>query len=202
MRFYSYLLIRQPAMENQKNPKVTLRAVEPEDVDRMYIWENDPELWPCGIVHAPLSRHQLWEYANSADFNPLTNGQLRMIIEVEDEGEQTAESGRDVRNHGLKIPCGTIDLYDVDARNGRAFVGIMLTREFRGKGIASEALESICKYAREALGLRLLAAEISADNLSSLNLFRRARFEQMGARPDWFLRPTGFVPSLEFLRKL
>lgn len=184
-------------------PPVSLRAVEPEDVDRLYLWENDPELWPCGNCHAPYSRHQLWEYANSADFNPLASGQLRMIIEVVADGARESLDSKEAETDGKKKKaCGTVDLYDIDARNGRGFVGIMLARDFRGRGIAAEALERICEYAREALGLRMLAAEISADNEASLRLFRRTRFEQTGGRPEWFRRPNGCVAALDFMKKL
>ena len=36
---------------------VRLRAVEPEDVEAMYRWENDPAVWRVSGTLAPFSRH-------------------------------------------------------------------------------------------------------------------------------------------------
>ncbi len=57
---------------------ITLRAVEPTDVDCLYIWENDPSLWPHGSTRAPLSRFQLSEYATGYDADPYSARQLRL----------------------------------------------------------------------------------------------------------------------------
>lgn len=36
------------------NDRVRLRALEPEDLELLYRWENDPELWEVGNTLAPL----------------------------------------------------------------------------------------------------------------------------------------------------
>ena len=36
-----------------------LRAVEPCDIDAMYAWENDTEVWGVSGTTAPYSREQL-----------------------------------------------------------------------------------------------------------------------------------------------
>lgn len=149
-----------------------LRAPEPTDVDRLYLWENSPELWPYGCALAPLSRHQLWEYVHSYNANPLADGQLRLIIEHCGE------------------PVGTADLYDIDIRNRRAFVGIMVTPPHRRTGIALEALRQLAHYCRTTLPLRQLAATVAADNLPSLALFRAAAYTHAATLPSWFLRPS------------
>ena len=143
--------------------KIILRAPEPSDVDRIYLWENNPEMWPCGAFRAPLSRHQIWEYVNNYDANPLSGGQLRLII----------EAGADEEGEGY-TPCGIVDLYDIDPRDSRAFVGIMVAPDFRRKGIAAEALAQLEKYCRECLALRLLAAEVASDNQRSIPACRPA----------------------------
>lgn len=61
---------------------VHLRALEPSDVDRLYIWENNPDMWRYGFSPAPLSRHQIWEYVEKYDANPLAQGQLRLMIDT------------------------------------------------------------------------------------------------------------------------
>ena len=54
---------------------IYLRAPEPEDVDRLFLWENDSEDGLHGHwARAPLSRFQIWEYVNSYDANPYNPG--------------------------------------------------------------------------------------------------------------------------------
>lgn len=175
---------------NNQDFKVRLRAVEPEDVDKMYIWENDREIWPFGGTHAPMSRHQLWEYANNYDANPFSSGQLRLIIEIsgKDEGKEA---------------CGTADLYDIDAVNSRAMTGIMVAPEWRRKGIAAKALKLLETYCRDTLGLAILASEVASDNLPSINLFgKKGGFILVGRRPSWFKRGNGFISAVLFQKKL
>ena len=40
-------------------PQVRLRALEPEDLDILYRYENDSSLWEVGTTIAPFSRKQL-----------------------------------------------------------------------------------------------------------------------------------------------
>lgn len=41
---------------------VRLRAVEPDDVETLYRWENDPEVWRVSGTLAPFSRHALMRF--------------------------------------------------------------------------------------------------------------------------------------------
>lgn len=169
--------------------EVVLRAVEPDDVDTLYIWENDRTLWPFGNTRAPISRYQLWAYARNYDANPLSDGQLRLIIEL--------------RSPAGPEPCGILDLYDIDPHNSRAMTGIMIARAYRRRGIALLALQQLGEYARTSLNLRMLGADVAADNLPSLSLFAKAGYTHTSHRPDWFLRPDGtYIPCEQFSLKL
>ncbi|MDE6165307.1 MAG: GNAT family N-acetyltransferase [Muribaculaceae bacterium] len=120
---------------------IKLRAPEPDDVDRLYMWENDAEGGLHGHwAHAPLSRFQIWEYVNNYDANPATAGAVRMMVIAGDE------------------TVGTVDLYDMDLYNRRASVGIYIDPKRRGKGIGQSALEAIERYACDTLGLHTLVA--------------------------------------------
>ena len=44
---------------NIEGRTIRLRAVEPGDVDLMYEWENDCDIWPVSGTTEPFSRHQL-----------------------------------------------------------------------------------------------------------------------------------------------
>ena len=197
--------------------EVRLRALEPEDVDRLYIWENDRDMWPFGGTRAPLSRHQLWEYATNYDANPFAAGQLRLIIEhatapdnalpQNSQSSQSSQSSHNSQNsqnsHSSPIPCGVIDLYDIDPVNSRAMVGIMVAPQWRSRGIATRALELVGEYCRDTLGLATIASEVASDNLPSIRLFgEKAAYRQVGERPSWYRRGERFVSALLFQKQL
>lgn len=197
--------------------EVRLRALEPEDVDRLYIWENDRDMWPFGGTRAPLSRHQLWEYATNYDANPFAAGQLRLIIEhatapdnalpQNSQSSQSSQSSHNSQNsqnsQSSLIPCGIIDLYDIDPVNSRAMVGIMVAPQWRSRGIATRALELVGEYCRDTLGIATIASEVASDNLPSIRLFGgKAAYRQVGERPSWYRRGERFVSALLFQKQL
>ncbi|MDE6273292.1 MAG: GNAT family N-acetyltransferase [Muribaculaceae bacterium] len=148
-----------------------LRAVEPQDADLFYRAENDMEAWDHSDSLAPFSMHLLREYAENYRADPVTDGQLRLIIE-EKENRQT---------------IGILDLYDISFIHGRAFVGIYILPELRRNGYALEAIEVGVAYARRRLGLRILGAKILANNYGSIELFHKANFLKGGTLPDWHI---------------
>ena len=68
------------------NDRVRLRALEPEDLELLYRWENDPELWEVGNTLAPYSRYILKEYIAGSDRSIYESRQLRFMIEECDTG--------------------------------------------------------------------------------------------------------------------
>ncbi|MDE7426465.1 MAG: GNAT family N-acetyltransferase [Muribaculaceae bacterium] len=141
-----------------------LRALEPDDADILYIWENDSSLWPYGNTMAPVSLNQLRTYIRNYTGTPLADGELRMMIE-------DCESGR---------PLGCVDLTDIDARDLHARVGIFVAVKERHQGVASVALRLIINYARTYLNLHQLIALVGTDNEYSHALFRRTGFKSCG----------------------
>lgn len=160
-----------------------LRAVEPEDVDRLFRWENDPENWLTSCNLAPMSRFQVWEYVKSYDSNPFFTNQLLLIISVAEE------------------PVGYVELYDLSARHSRGMLGIYIAPDRRGSGYGSKAIEMLLRYSRDSLGLRLLGAETAADNPSAVGLFQKAGFSLTGRRPGWYRRGNSAVDALLFQRE-
>ncbi|MDY3857619.1 MAG: GNAT family N-acetyltransferase [Muribaculaceae bacterium] len=166
------------------NCKITLRAPEPDDVDRMYLWENLPGIWRHGSTQGPLSRHQIWEYVTTYDANPLASGQLRLIVNAGGEA------------------AGMVDLYDIDGVNRRAKVGIMIDEKHRGGTLALEALRIIGEYASARLGLHQLAAIVADDNEPSKKLFTSAGYKNTATLPEWLRRGDRFIPALIFQKSV
>lgn len=146
---------------------IKLRAPEPDDVDRLYMWENDPEGGLHGHwAHAPLSRFQIWEYVNNYDANPATAGAVRMMVTADGEA------------------VGTVDLYDIDLYNRRASVGIYIDAGYRGKGAGRASLEAISRYAADTLGLHTLAAYCLSENQASCRAFEAQGYALSGVMKE------------------
>ena len=169
-----------------KNDFIRLRALEPEDVDKLYKWENDTQIWHLSNTLTPFSKHVLRQYLKTAAKDIYETRQLRLIIEVLDE----------------KRPVGAIDLFDFDPFNLRAGVGILVhSKQDRRKGFASQAIETLSGYARSVLGLRQLYCNICEDNEDSLKLFIKQGFVITGQKKEWVRTLDGFLTEY-FLQKL
>ena len=154
-----------------KGSNITLRALEPEDVDLLYEWENDSRLWHLSNTVTPFSRHLLEQYVLSSGQDIYTAKQLRLMI--------------DVMEGNVRKTVGAIDLFDSDPLNMRAGVGVLIEKKHRKKGYASEAVEILLSYCFGVLHLHQLYCNITADNEASLALFRKAGFETVGLKKDW-----------------
>jgi diamine N-acetyltransferase len=158
---------------------IRLRAVEPGDVDLLYGWENDPEIWHVSNTLAPYSRFQIEQFVLNSQQEIYATGQLRLIIET--------------TGPGLKgEAAGTVDLFDIDPVNRRAGIGILVTNDYRNRGIATEAVEAMIGYARDTLHLHQLFCNISEDNHQSLRLFEKLGFLRCGSRREWLIAPDGW----------
>ncbi|GAP44754.1 protein N-acetyltransferase, RimJ/RimL family [Lentimicrobium saccharophilum] len=152
--------------------KIRLRAPEPADIDILYHWENDPEIWHVSNTSAPYSRFAIEQYVLNAGHDIFNSRQLRlMIVTLESES----------------VAAGAIDLFDYEPIHSRAGVGIMIGKAFRGKGYASEALALILDYCRNILNLHQVYCNISEDNAASIRLFDEAGFRKNGEKKEWLL---------------
>ena len=79
----------------------------------------------------------------------------------------------------------------------RAGIGILIHGAGdRGRGFASDALDVLCRYARQVLGLHQLWCSVAPDNAASLALFRRAGFVECGRKREWRRTPDGWADEL------
>lgn len=162
-----------------RTENIRLRAVEPADVDLLYGWENDPQIWHVSNTLAPYSRFQIEQFVLNAQQDLYATGQLRLIIEAH---------GHDLQG----MPAGAVDLFDIDPVNRRAGIGILITDEYRNRGIAREAVEAMTGYATDTLHLHQLYCNISEDNLQSIHLFEKLGFLKCGTRREWLITRSGW----------
>jgi len=162
--------------------KISLRPLEPEDIDLLYRWENDMKVWMVSNTQTPYSRYILIQYIKESTKDIYETKQLRLIIQNE---KQKA--------------IGAIDLFDFEPYHLRAGVGILIHNEDdRIKGYATDALEALSNYTHDILGLKQLYANISADNAKSINLFKKSGFVKVGVKKDWLKTRDGWKDEILF----
>jgi diamine N-acetyltransferase len=152
--------------------KIELRALEPSDVDLLYQWENDTSIWHLSTTITPLSRFNLEQFVLNSREDIYTTKQLRLMIDLrEPEGN-------------IKT-IGSIDLFEFEPTHQRAGVGILIHKDYRGKGYAGEALDTLIHYAFNTLQLHQLFCNVSPENPESLQLFLSRKFQTVGLKKDW-----------------
>jgi diamine N-acetyltransferase len=156
-------------MKFLENEKIHLRALEPEDLDVLYKWENDSSLWRYGSTLAPFSRFSLKEYLLDARLDIFQSRQLRLMIVLNNKG----------------IAVGTIDLYDFDPMNCRAGIGILVDENYRQLGLGMQALQLIKSYAFGFLMLKQIYAFVPEMNEASVKLFIGSGYEKSGKLRAW-----------------
>jgi diamine N-acetyltransferase len=184
---------------------VRLRALEPEDAELMYAWENDPGVWDISGTIAPFSRETIRQFIENQQYDIYHTQQMRLVIcRLSDTVIQTAASSERVNVCDVNdVPVGMIDIFDFDPVNLRAGVGILICDEAeRRKGYAGEALELVVEYATAILGLHQLWCRVGADNFSSLELFRGKKFAETGVMRDWSRRNGLWRDEIMFQRIL
>jgi len=72
------------------------------------------------------------------------------------------------------------------AGNKSVEVSISLLQEYRGKGIARQALKNAIMYVREQGHAQEIIAEIHQDNIASQHLFEGAGFQRFQTNDDFF----------------
>lgn len=153
-----------------------LRAIEPEDLDILYRWENDSTLWIHGCTLAPFSKFTLREYIQNSCYDIYQTRQLRMMVVLKETDETV----------------GMVDLFDIDPHHGRAAVGIFIAPEHQRKSLGQESLQLMCEYAFKFLHLHQLYAHILQDNKNSLKLFSKSGFISCGLLGEWIKTENGY----------
>ena len=164
-------------MDVLQHSNIILRALEPEDLELLYRWENDPSVWHLSGTLVPYSRYILKKYLENAQKDIFELKQLRLVIELRKE----------------KRAIGAIDLFDFDPFHRRAGTGILIAAPSdRRKGYARESLEALMDYSFRTLKLHQLWCNIGSGNQDSLRLFKATGFKEVGVKKDWNFSGDGF----------
>ena len=155
-------------MNTLKGKNIFLRALELDDINYLFSIENNEKYWSISDSQIPFSKYLLNRYLKNSDMDIYEAKQLRLVI-------------TDFKMNTI----GLIDLFDIDFKNNRAGVAIIINEKMRSKGFAKEALEMLIKYSKTHLSLHQLYCNILEDNTHSMNLFKSVQFKEVGLKKDW-----------------
>jgi diamine N-acetyltransferase len=166
-----------------KYKEISLRALEPEDLELLYNWENNVSYWVISSTVVPFSKFTLKRYLENSHRNIYETGQLRLMIDHIPDNKT----------------IGTIDIFDFDPFHKRAGVGILIANEdYRRKGFASMALKCLIDYCFSTLQLHQLYCNILTNNCESMDLFKKTGFVQVGIKKDWINTTDGYLDEYMF----
>jgi diamine N-acetyltransferase len=166
-----------------KYKEIKLRALEPEDLELLYEWENNNEYWVISNTVSPFSKYTLKRYIENSYKNIYETGQLRLMI------DHIAD----------KKTIGTIDIFDFDSYHKRAGIGILIaTENYRKKGYGTMALTCLIDYCFKTLQLHQLYCNIIENNIESIDLFRKLGFKEIGKKEDWISTNEGYTSEIMF----
>ena len=168
-------------MKFLENEKILLRALEPEDLDLLYSWENDSTIWIAGNTRVPYSRFQLKNYIAEAPSDIYESKQIRLMI-VDKSDNSTV---------------GTVDLFDFDIHNSRIALGLFIADTHTGRGFAKGSLKLVEEYVFNFLKINQHYVQIIESNHASRKLFEN-NFELHGKLKNWIKTPDKYEDVLTY----
>lgn len=156
--------------------RISLRALEPEDVDLLYKWENNPEVWLISNTVSPYSKFTLMELVKVSTQDIFTAKQLRLMLD-ENRTHQT---------------IGVLDIFEFDACHGRAGLGILIEKTCRQQGFAEEAIRLVTQYLFKHLHLHQIFCHVLNHNQAAIALFQKVGFTVAGCKKEWIRTSDGY----------
>ncbi|MCR6487098.1 GNAT family N-acetyltransferase [Amycolatopsis sp. OK19-0408] len=152
---------------------VRLRALEPEDAERIHAFVSDPEVgrW----MHRGYPR-SLAQVRKKAEERPVNNYEL-VVLGIEADGKL----------------IGIVDLRDATPEIGNAELDIYIgDAEYRnGGGYGTEALRLMCRYGFNSMRLHMITLWVVAENERARHVYRKVGFAEDGRHREAFVAGDG-----------
>ena len=152
---------------------VRLRALEPEDADKIHGWGNDPAVGRWMETGYPRS---LAQYRKHAEERPVNSYEL-VVLGIEADGKL----------------IGIVDLRDAEPEVGEAKLDIYIgDGEYRnGGGYGTEALRLMCRYGFDNMRLHQITLWVVAENEVARHVYRKIGFVEEGRHRQCFVGENG-----------
>ena len=129
---------------------------------------NDAEAVFAYASNSEVSRYTLWETHRSIEDS-------RAFLEFATQKyENGGEPDWDIVYRGNGCLVGACGLVNWEAEHARAEVGFVLSREYWGRGLMSEAVRAILRFGFERMNLNRIEARCIAENAASARVMEKA----------------------------
>ncbi|ASO21472.1 RimJ/RimL family protein N-acetyltransferase [Actinoalloteichus hoggarensis] len=150
---------------------VRLRPMEPDEVESLWRWNQDPEVMRWLTARYPESLAQAQARAAARPVNSYSF--LLLGIEVIADGALV----------------GVAMLVDGNPETGRAELNIYLGERDRwNSGYGTEAARLLCRYGFDQMRLHAVSLSVVAENEAARHVYRRLGFVEEGRIRDGFRR--------------
>lgn len=93
---------------------------------------------------------------------------------------------------------GTVRIYNINHKHRFASLGIIISQNMQGKGLATKSIRSIIPYCFHDLNLNRLEAQVFENHTPSINLFTKLGFVKEGILRENFLIEGKLENSIMF----
>ncbi len=144
--------------------RVRLRAVEPADWERFFIWDQDSETARRAyFIPFPRSIEATRRWAEQSANEAPVNDSYRFAIETME-----------------RELVGTLNTHECERRQGTFSYGIAIGAEYWRHGYASEAITLVLRYYFRELGYQKVTVHVYDFNEPSIRLHERLGFQREG----------------------
>ena len=156
---------------------IMLREYRQEDYQAIRRWVNDEQSvrYLSSTFWFPQSAMDTEAFLNRM-MQSSPNGACFVIA---DRSDESYLGQLDIFSINWKLRCGDIGL-------------IVGCEEKRGHGVGTEALQLLCQYAFETLGLERLQLDVDMENLRARRCYEKAGFVMEGIKRHAFFRDGKF----------
>ncbi len=158
--------------------KIKIRELELDDANFILEIENNKSIWKVSNTTEEYNLRDIEIFISKNHLEGLSSGQKRWIIATKKEA------------------VGCIDIFDYDAINQRAGIGIVIHPKFQNQKIGQQALALFIKYARKTIKLHQLYCTILEDNIASKLIFEKQGFKITGRRNEWTYFENNYYDEL------
>lgn len=151
--------------------KITLRAIEEDDLSPLHKWANDPTTQDIiGNIHFPSSLNYQKTWLEKLQTDSLNQ---RLAIETPDLGI-----------------IGISSIMNIDWRNRHAWHGIVLgDKDIRGKGYGVDTVMTTMRYAFDEMNLERLDGSIIEYNTISHSMYcNKLGWKEEGKKKNYYFR--------------
>jgi RimJ/RimL family protein N-acetyltransferase len=158
-------MLSRPGFTKLDSARLLLRRFKDSDVEPFLAYRNDPE----------VARYQSWETTSRVEALAFIEEQKALEPAIPGQWFQIA---LELKETGALIGDCAIKINEQDAR--QAEIGFTLSRQYQGKGFASEAVSRVLDYAFVQLSLHRVIAITDCENAQSVALLERLGMRREG----------------------